>query len=65
MPDTRSELWNIATGIRVLFSDTTQLAALSTVLSKNEVGSGVHSSEQASDANLSSFLDCEPEIQIN
>jgi hypothetical protein len=25
MPETRNELWNIATGIRLPFSDTTQL----------------------------------------
>lgn len=25
MPDTRRELWNIATGMRLLFSETTQL----------------------------------------
>jgi hypothetical protein len=38
MPDTRRELWNIAKGMRLLFSETTQLEVTSSVaVSKSEL----------------------------
>jgi hypothetical protein len=65
MPDTRREQWNIATGMRLLFSETTQLEMTSSVaVSKSELYN-IHSSEQPSDTNLPSFLECKPNIKVD
>jgi len=65
MPDTHREPWNIATGIRLLFSETTQLQMTSLVTVSKSEPYNVHSSEQPSDTNLPGFLECKPNIKVD
>jgi hypothetical protein len=65
MPDTRRELWNIATGMRLLFSEATQLEITSSVASSKSELYSIHSSEQPSDTNLPGFLECKPNIKVD
>ena len=65
MPDTRREPWNIATRMRLLFSETTQLETESSIAPSKSELYNIHSSEQPSDANLPSFLECKPDVEVD